>query len=1321
MNVRLSALLLLTAALPALADDDDNKQFTPINRPGHTSSHVLNDENQVQELRRALKQAASATPTGNGINYHGGPVMSNTVTIYYIWYGNWNGNTGVSLLESFAKNLGGSPYYNINTTYSDSTGNAVKNNLIFGGSITDNYTLGKALTDGQIWQTVSAAISSGKFPADANAMYFVLTSADVNATSGFCSQYCGWHTYNTLNGVPIKYSFVGDGGRCASGCTAQATRSPNENVGADGMASVIAHELSETVSDPQLNAWWDNSGQENGDKCAWTFGTTIAAPNGSRANLTLAGTNYLIQQMWVNAGGGACAMSYLVPVLSGISPASGSTGTSVPVTLTGSGFATGMNLNISGGGVTTSNLTVVSPTQITATLTVGPTAEAGAHNVSVTAGVATSSPARFTVSGSGFTLTSVSPATGAAGTTVPVTLTGTGFATGATVAASGTGVTVSNVQVVSAMQITASLAISASAVAGSVDLTVKQGPATSVAVPFRITSTAMSLTGISPSSTPVISSAAQITLTGTNFTSTATVAVSGTGVTVDNVKVVSPTQITATFTVAPTAATGARNVTVSSGPATTAPAVFTVTAAPGVSSISPGSAQTGSIVTLTFTGNTLSANAAITVTGTGVTVTPTTLVSPTLMTAIMTIDKAATPGPRTLSIGYGTTKVGQVTFTITAASTLASISPATALPASTTKVTFTGTGFATNSTAAISGSGVSISALTYVSATQLTANFVVEANAPGGARNVTITSGQSTTAPVTFTVAPSPTLTAITPANGAPGITANITLTGTNFATGATVAVSGSGVTVSAVNVVSSTQITAQLVVATTAAAGARNVTVTSGATATKAGMNRRVGPTHPSGNPVGTPVGSPGNGSPAATTQAVIFTVSGTTTLTSLSPAAAANGSITRVTFTGTNFTSNSTVAVTEAGVSINGVTFVSPTQLTANLVTEPVAAPGNRMMSVRTGSVSTTPLAFTVTSAPMTFTSISPAAGTAGSNVIVTFTGTHFTTGATIAISGSGVTAGVSVSSATQLMALFTIDRAATAGARNVTVTNASGTTTAAVFTIMAPAVLTRLDKMAGAAGTSVNVVATGTGFATGSTLAFSGTGITVSNSQIVSATQLNATLTIASTATTGARTVTVGNSMSTTPVTFTVTAASTTPKLTAITPATGVLGNAVTVTLIGTGFTPNTTVVTGDADLPVLQTTYVSATQLTAMLGLGGTIGAHGIRVAAAQSTAISEPVPFTITAPPTPTATNISPASGAPGRAISVTITGTNFTPDMVAAISGTGVTVGNFSSGGPTTVTFPLTIAANAPPGARTITIRTPGGTSNTVTFTVSTD
>jgi len=253
--------------------------------------------------------AGHAKTSNNGIFYHGGPLMLGATNAYYIWYGNWSGNTADTILTNLASSIGGSPYFNINTTYTDGSNTPVTNAVHYAGSTTDNYSQTTALSDAGVQNVVASAISSGRLPKDTHAVYFVLTSADVNETSGFCTQYCGWHTHGTIAGSDIKYSFVGNPDRCPSACAAQTT-SPNGNAGADGMASIISHELEEAVTDPDLNAWYDRRGQENADKCAWTFGTTSTLPDGSLYNVTLGGSKYLIQRNWVNAAGGYCAMQY---------------------------------------------------------------------------------------------------------------------------------------------------------------------------------------------------------------------------------------------------------------------------------------------------------------------------------------------------------------------------------------------------------------------------------------------------------------------------------------------------------------------------------------------------------------------------------------------------------------------------------------------------------------------------------------------------------------------------------------------------------------------------------------------------------------------------------------------------------------------------------------------------------------------------------------------------------------------------------------------------------------------------------------------------
>jgi hypothetical protein len=155
---------------------------------------------------------------------------------------------------------------------------------------------------------VANALANG-LPSDPNGVYFVLTSKEVTETSGFCTQYCAWHTHGTINGTDIKYGFIGNPAQCPSACSAQ-TVSPNGNMGADGMANLIAHELAETTTDPDLNAWYDRRGYENADKCAWKFGTTQTLSTGAKWNVNFGSNYWLLQQNWVNAGGGSCTLHY---------------------------------------------------------------------------------------------------------------------------------------------------------------------------------------------------------------------------------------------------------------------------------------------------------------------------------------------------------------------------------------------------------------------------------------------------------------------------------------------------------------------------------------------------------------------------------------------------------------------------------------------------------------------------------------------------------------------------------------------------------------------------------------------------------------------------------------------------------------------------------------------------------------------------------------------------------------------------------------------------------------------------------------------------
>jgi len=321
---------LATAVLFAILTVSFMVAQIPMQRPdrsddGEDQAPTGHAMDSPQLTMRDVGPVGQAVVTGNGINYHGGPVLkANPVPLYVIWYGNWNGtgsNTAAtrSLVEHFLSTLGNTPYEHIATTYGDTTGN-VSGNVSFGGSTIVNSSTN--LNDTRLRNTVSNAISSGALPRDANGVYLVLSSSNINETSGFCTQYCGFHTHATLGGVDIKYGFIGNPDRCPSGCEIQRTgpNSPAANVGgADGMINVIAHEQFEAITDPDLNAWFDSSGAEDSDKCNFNFGTTstctstsICSAAGKAAsakfNVTFGNNDWMLQQQWENAAGGKCVL-----------------------------------------------------------------------------------------------------------------------------------------------------------------------------------------------------------------------------------------------------------------------------------------------------------------------------------------------------------------------------------------------------------------------------------------------------------------------------------------------------------------------------------------------------------------------------------------------------------------------------------------------------------------------------------------------------------------------------------------------------------------------------------------------------------------------------------------------------------------------------------------------------------------------------------------------------------------------------------------------------------------------------------------------------
>jgi Phosphate-induced protein 1 conserved region len=281
-----------------------------------------------------LAQDASLSKSGSGqvntstkISYHGGPLVTGTPGVYLVWYGCWDdtcgnaGNTATqTIMTDFLSNVGGTPYFQINAMYPNSSGLAPSGGLLYAGSTIDRYSHGMELTQADIAAIVHDRIEDNSLPQDPSGIYVVVASADVGSmATGFCVPGAlAHHGTGEAFGSQFRYAFLGNPTRCPAVAAPQffsrgaQLPTPNGNLAVDAMVSTLAQLLSEIVTNPTGGGWFDRYGLENAAKCVGQFGTTYATPNGARANLKLAGRDYLIQQNWVNDRKGHCAMNSLL-------------------------------------------------------------------------------------------------------------------------------------------------------------------------------------------------------------------------------------------------------------------------------------------------------------------------------------------------------------------------------------------------------------------------------------------------------------------------------------------------------------------------------------------------------------------------------------------------------------------------------------------------------------------------------------------------------------------------------------------------------------------------------------------------------------------------------------------------------------------------------------------------------------------------------------------------------------------------------------------------------------------------------------------------
>ena len=327
-----------------------------------------------------------------------------------------------------------------------------------------------------------------------------------------------------------------------------------------------------------------------------------------------------------------------------------------------------------------------------------------------------------------------------------------------------------------------------------------------------------------------------------------------------------------------------------------------------------------------------------------------------------------------------------------------------------------GGGFVNGSLVTLSGSGISAATTSFVSSTHLVFTASIAAGAVTGPRDVVVTNpgGLHATCTGCLTLDPRPTLISAAPGALPQGLTGAVTLTGTGFLPGATVAF-GPGVTVNGAPTVSTggTTILADVTVAANAGVGSRMVSVT---------------------NPDGGVVAKN------------VFRVNPAPSISNITPPALAQGAIANVVVMGSNFTAPAPSLVSFGpGVVVNTVTRNSAGKLTVNVTVDPAAALGARDLTVTNpdGGTTTRLAALTVDAPPFVTPPLLPNAVAIGSsNRSIVVHGSGFRAGANTSVAGGVRVNSTRFDSATQLTLLVSAPTATTTlGAHDLVVTNIDG----------------------------------------------------------------------------------------------------------------------------------------------------------------------------------------------------------------------------------------------------------------------------------------
>jgi hypothetical protein len=268
---------------------------SPFNEPNDTGgvAHILPHFDSP---------AGVAAATDNGpLLYHGGPILTR-LNIYSIFWSPAKLQSGVAtgipttfqnLLNNFAADYLGHSISSVLTQYYQTVSNVTTYFSALPG--TTAGTLGEAasyvdtnplpastcankekncLADSQVQAEVQRIMTLKGWTGGLTKIFLIFLPPNedtcLSGTSCYSNTFCAYHGHFTNSlGVTVIYANLPY--EQSAGC--QLPDSPNNYPTADADISTVSHEVSESITDPEGNAWGSALGNEIGDLCNLKFGT----------------------------------------------------------------------------------------------------------------------------------------------------------------------------------------------------------------------------------------------------------------------------------------------------------------------------------------------------------------------------------------------------------------------------------------------------------------------------------------------------------------------------------------------------------------------------------------------------------------------------------------------------------------------------------------------------------------------------------------------------------------------------------------------------------------------------------------------------------------------------------------------------------------------------------------------------------------------------------------------------------------------------------------------------------------------------------------